>query len=385
MSKQLSPFLFPPSPGRRARGSSGGFSAPARMLLTLAAFVIVVAGMKASQELLTPFLLSAFLAIIGTPPLLWLRQRGLPSWLSLLLVLSVILLAVLVLVIGVGHSVDSFSRAVPLYQQRLHALALHFLTFFEPLGIDLSQQKFLQYLDPAAAIGLVGSLVNSLGGVLTNVFMILLTVVFLLQESVTLPGKLHAALKNPQQYLARSRRFISNVQRYLLIKTATSLATGLTVWIWLLVLKVDFAALWGVLAFFLNFVPNIGSVIAAVPAILLALVQLGASTALWVAAGFVVVNNLVGNVIEPKFLGRSLGLSTLVVFVSLVFWGWVLGPVGMFLSVPLSMLVKIAVESNEHTRWLSILLGSEVPSTTAAAADDVDLADMMGEDQQNDE
>jgi len=353
------------------------------MLLTLAAFVIVVAGMKTSQELLTPFLLSAFLAIIGTPPLLWLRQRGLPSWLALLLVLFVIMLAVLVLVVGVGHSVDSFSRALPLYQQRLQDLAAHFLTFLSPLGVDLSKQQFLRYLDPAAAIGLVGSLVNSLGGVLTNVFMILLTVVFLLQESVSLPGKVQAALKNPQQYLARSRLFISNVQRYLLIKTATSLATGLVVWIWLLVLQVDFAALWGVLAFFLNYVPNIGSVIAAVPAILLALVQLGPSSALWVAAGFVVVNNVVGNVIEPKFLGRSLGLSTLVVFISLVFWGWVLGPVGMFLSVPLSMLVKIAVESNEHTRWLSILLGPEIPDGAAAAAEEVDLADLMAEEKKN--
>ncbi len=384
MNRQLSSFRVP-APGRRTRGSRNGFSAPARMLLTLAAFVIVVAGMKASRELLTPFLLSAFLAIIGTPPLLWLRQRGLPSWLSLLLVLTVIMLAVLALLVGVGHSVDSFSQAVPLYQQRLHDLALRFLTVLDPLGIDLSQQQFLRYLDPAAAIGLVGSLVNSLGGVLTNVFMILLTVVFLLQESVSLPGKLQAILKNPQQYLARSRLFITNVQRYLLIKTATSLATGLAVWLWLAALQVDFSALWGVLAFFLNFVPNIGSIIAAVPAILLALVQSGTSTALWVAAGFVVVNNLIGNVIEPKFLGRSLGLSTLVVFVSLVFWGWVLGPVGMFLSVPLSMLVKIAVESNEHTRWLSILLGSEIPVAAATAAEDVDLADLMSRGKQDDE
>lgn len=380
MSRQLSPFRFPPTAGSRRRRPYGGFSAPARMLMTLAAFVIVVAGMKASQELLTPFLLSAFLAIIGTPPLLWLRQRGLPSWLSLLLVLSVIMLAVLALVVGVGRSVDSFTQAVPLYQQRLHTLALHFLSLFEPLGIDLSQQQFLRYLDPAAAMGLVGSLVNSLGGVLTNVFMILLTVIFLLQESVNLPAKLHAALHNPQEYLQRSRLFISNVQRYLLIKTATSLATGIAVWVLLLILQVDFPALWGVLAFFLNFVPNIGSVIAAVPVILLALVQQGTSTALWTAAGFLLINNLVGNVIEPKFLGRSLGLSTLVVFVSLVFWGWILGPVGMFLSVPLSMLVKIAVESNEHTRWLSILLGPEVPEGTTGG-EEVDLADLMGKEE----
>ena len=118
--------------------------------------------------------------------------------------------------------------------------------------------------------------------------------------------------------------------------------------------------LWGTLAFLLNYVPNIGSIIAAIPALLLALVQLGPGAVLWSAIGYLVVNNLVGNVIEPRFMGRGLGLSTLVVFLSLVFWGWVLGPVGMFLSVPLTMTLKIALDSSEETRWIAILLGPEV-------------------------
>ncbi|HAY38324.1 MAG TPA: hypothetical protein DCY53_02645, partial [Desulfobacteraceae bacterium] len=121
-----------------------------------------------------------------------------------------------------------------------------------------------------------------------------------------------------------------------------------------------YAVLWGLLAFFLNYVPNIGSIIAAIPAILLALIQLGFVKSIIVAGGFVVINLVVGNVIEPRFMGRGLGLSTLVVFLSLLFWGWVLGPVGMLLSVPLTMTAKIALDSREETRWLAILLGSEI-------------------------
>jgi predicted PurR-regulated permease PerM len=120
--------------------------------------------------------------------------------------------------------------------------------------------------------------------------------------------------------------------------------------------------LWGLLALLLNYIPNIGSILASVPAILLALIQLGVGKAVIVLVGYLVINIIIGNVLEPKIMGRGLGLSTLVVFLSLVFWGWVFGPVGMLLSVPLTMTVKIALDSNEDTRWISTLLGSETDS-----------------------
>ncbi len=169
--------------------------------------------------------------------------------------------------------------------------------------------------------------------------------------------KLHRILKNPEESLGHFDHFIENIKRYMAIKTATSLLTGAAVTLWLTGVGVDYPVLWGVLAFFLNYVPNIGSIIAAVPALLLALVQLGPGAAAWTGAGFLLINNIVGNVIEPRYMGKGLGLSGLVVFVSLVFWGWVLGSAGMFLSVPLTMTIKIALDSNENTRWLAVLLG----------------------------
>jgi predicted PurR-regulated permease PerM len=138
-----------------------------------------------------------------------------------------------------------------------------------------------------------------------------------------------------------------------------SLGTGLCVSIGLFFLGLDYAPLWGLLAFLFNYIPNVGSIIAAVPAVLLAVVQLDLGHALLVAALYLIVNVIMGNAVEPRLMGQKLGLSALVIFISLVFWGWVLGPVGMLLSVPLTMVVKIALEVNESTRWLAILLSSD--------------------------
>jgi predicted PurR-regulated permease PerM len=207
---------------------------------------------------------------------------------------------------------------------------------------------------------------SRLSGILTNSFMILLTVIFLLLEASGLPPKLHAALNDPEGSLARFDKMSESVNRYIAIKTLTSVATGIAIGLWLAITGVDYPFLWALLAFLLNYVPNIGSIIAAIPAVLLALVQFGIGTALITALGFVIVNIVIGSLIEPKFMGRGLGLSTLVVFLSLVFWGWVLGPVGMLLSVPLTMILKIALESNDDTRWIAIILGAGPPRETSS-------------------
>ena len=143
------------------------------------------------------------------------------------------------------------------------------------------------------------------------------------------------------------------------IKTLISLVTGIFITIWLTIIGVDYPLLWGPLTFALNYVPNIGSIIAALPAVLLAIIQLGLMRALLAAAGYIVINLLMGSVVEPRFMGRGLGLSTLVVFLSLLFWGWILGPVGMLLSVPLTITAKIALDSRDDTRWIAVLLGPE--------------------------
>ena len=228
--------------------------------------------------------------------------------------------------------------------------------------MDISGPALTEIFNPGAAMKLVAALLNSLGNMLANGFLILMTVIFVLLEASSFPAKLHTVLGGPESSLVRFDNFISNVKHYMAIKTLVSLATGILVAIWLTVIGVDYALLWGLLTFALNYVPNIGSIIAAVPAVLLAIIQLGFMRAGAAAAGYVVINLLMGSVIEPRFMGRGLGLSTLVVFLSLIFWGWVLGPVGMLLSVPLTITAKIALDSRDETRWIAVLLGPEIIS-----------------------
>ena len=195
-----------------------------------------------------------------------------------------------------------------------------------------------------------------MGGVLANTFLILFTVIFILLEAAGFPAKLRKALGDKTQAVQHFARFSQLVQKYLVIKTLVSLMTGASIGIALWIIGVDYAAMWALVAFLLNYIPNIGSIIAAVPAVLVALIQLSVGEAALTALVYVIANTFFGNIVEPKMMGRTLGLSTLVVFLSLVFWGWVLGPVGMLLSIPLTMVVKIAFEVNERTRWVATLL-----------------------------
>ena len=141
------------------------------------------------------------------------------------------------------------------------------------------------------------------------------------------------------------------------IKSIVSAATGALVAFCLWVIGVDYPLMWGMLAFAFNFIPTIGSIIAAVPPVLLALVQLGPGSALAVAVCYIVLNLTIGNVVEPRFMGKGLGLSTMVVFFSLLFWGWVFGPIGMLLSVVLTIIIRIMLESSEETKKWALLLG----------------------------
>lgn len=341
-----------------------GFSPAARFVIVAGSFVLVIAGLRTAAPLVTPFLLAVFIAVIAAPPMFYLVRRGLPSWAAMLAV-SVVVAAIGAAIVGmVSGSLANFTANLPSYQEKLRMLSGHFMDWLAGLGVDLPREALTTYLDAGKAMEMAGTLLGGLGDILANALLILLTVVFILFEASSLPAKLRAALKTPEESMERLHSVLDNINHYMMLKSLMSLLTGFLVWLWLWLLGVDFSMLWAVVAFLLNFVPNIGSIIAAVPAFLLALVQLGPTSALWVAVGYLAINVLVGNVIEPRFMGRGLGLSTLVVFLSLVFWGWVLGPVGMFLSVPLTMALKIALDANPQTRPVAIMLGAEIEATT---------------------
>ncbi|MCK4503278.1 MAG: AI-2E family transporter [Desulfuromonadales bacterium] len=331
------------------------------LLLTLAALIIIIAGVKTAQPLLVPFLLAFFISIICAGPFFWLQQHKIPAPIALLMVISTVMLGGVIVVTLIGTSVNDFTTELPVYQEQLQGQTIAMVDWLDKLGIKVSKQLLLEHFNPGAAMQSAAHMLATAGGVLTNSFMILLTVIFILLEAAGIPKKLHAALPDANSSLASFEKFSTGVRQYLAIKTLVSLGTGLVVTVGLLLLGLDYAPLWGMIAFLLNYIPNIGSIIAAVPAVLLAVVQLGPIYSLLVAVLYLVTNVIMGNAIEPRLMGQKLGLSALVIFISLVFWGWVLGPVGMLLSVPLTMVVKIALEVNESTRWIAILLSSEAP------------------------
>lgn len=331
-----------------------------RLVVGAAGLIIIIAGMRTAAPMLVQVLLATLLAIICAGPTSGLKRRGVPTGIAVFLVITGMVAVGVVIGSLLGNSIADFTRAIPSYEARLNEELMVFVSWLGARGIDVPEGGLVDLFNTSALLSVIGQIMSGLRGLLTNGVVILLIVMFMLLEASTFPGKLRAAWGEDSGAMAGFERFSDSVKRYLIIKSLMSAATGATVTLLLLVVGVDFPILWGFLAFFLNFIPNIGSVIAAVPPVFLALVQFGVGRAMVVATGFLMVNTFWSNLVEPRVMGRGVGLSPLVIFLSLIFWAWVLGPVGMVLSVPLTMILKIALESSPHTHRMAILLGPRV-------------------------
>ena len=326
-------------------------------LITMAAFVILVKGIQAASAIMVPFLLAVFIATLCAPLLYWLQRRGIPNAPAVLIIFLGLLVTALLIMIFAGRSLNSLTQQLPTYQERLAVTITQVITWLNGQGFDIDANNFLltDHFSPRVIMNLVSYGLSILRVLFTNMFLILLTVLFILLETTSFPRKLAAAFPDPE-ILVHFHTITANVNRYMGLKALISLVTGATIWLLLALIGVDFPGTWGLLAFFLNFIPAIGSIIAAVPAILWALMQLGFSAALLTLLAYLAVNIIIGNFLDPRLIGRKLGLSPLVVIISLIFWGWILGPIGMLLSVPLTMIAKIALSTNPDTRWLAVML-----------------------------
>lgn len=326
----------------------------------MAGILAILLVMRYAQDIVVPFLLSLFIAIIMSGPVDFLYKRGVSITVAVCLVLVLTILLEVIFALILGNTAAQFSDALPVYQERLSSIQAQVGAWLMSRKINISNTGIMDALDPKLALGFANSIMVQIGDLLSNMALISFTVLFLLLEAWSFPAKLKA-MKGVQagEVLAKIAIVIDSTKQYIAMKTLASLATALLVGIGLAWVGLDFVMLWVFLTFALNFVPNIGSIIAAVPAVLLALLQLSPFDTLIVIGIYLGANMLIGNIIEPGMMGRRVGLSTLVVFLSLIFWGWVLGPVGMLLSVPLTMVVKFAAQSSENSQWLAVLLGSE--------------------------
>jgi AI-2 transport protein TqsA len=337
-----------------------------RLLLTAASLVVVVLGLRLASPLLVPLAIALFVAIASLPALRALRRVGIPNALAILLI--VLADTVILGFIGwvVVHSAAEVRAALPSYLGRLDALEAAALQVLRGWSVDIDSVPYAELIQPERVVDVVSSMLRGLTGIVSASVLMLLYLVFILSEASSFPAKLHAAIGPRAEALTRYTPIVEEVQQYLAVKTAISLLTGVLVGASAAMIGVDFALFWGLLAFLLNYIPNIGSIIAAVPAVALALLQLGPAPAAMLAAAYLAINVLIGNLLDPAVMGRRLGLSTLVVILSLAFWGWLWGIAGMLLAVPLTTAAKIALEGSGELRWIAVLLG---PSPAAAGSD----------------
>ena len=342
-----------------ARRRPDGWRAVNIYLLTAAALVVVIAGMRASAGILVPFLLAVFVAVICAPLYQGMKRRGLPSAVSMLALVLIMLAAMLLLVGVIERAVGVLSGNLPGYLAAYFAQTDKLWVWLGSHGIELPEATLRDSFNPQVLLRHAGTVASTLGDVLVTTFIVVLVAIFILLEGSALPDKMRGVHGLSVETWNRISQIVADVRRYMFLKTIMSLLTGALVAVWLLLLGVDFPIVLGVLAFALNYIPTIGSIAAAVPGILLAFVEFGLGTALITSLGYVVINIGVSNGIEPRYLGHGLGLSPLVVILSVLFWGWVLGPMGMLLSVPLTMSVKIALESDDGTKWLALLMSGQ--------------------------
>ena len=346
------PAPAPPEP------RPNGWRAVNIYLLTAAAFVIVVAGMSAAARILVPFLLAIFVAVICAPLYQAMTRRRVPASLAILGIVLVMLAAVLVMAGVLERAINSISGRLLQYQAALFAQMDKLWQWLEAYGVEVPDATLREYFDPQWLLRHLGTVASTLGDVLVTTFIIVIVAIFILLEGSALPDKIRGVDGLSFETWTRLRQIVADVRRYMFLKTVMSLLTGALIALWLLVLGVEFPILLGVLAFALNYIPTIGSIVAAVPGILLAFVEFGLGTAALTTLGYIVINIGISNGIEPRYLGHGLGLSPLVVILSVLFWGWVLGPMGMLLAVPLTMTVKIALDSSDDTRWMAVLMSA---------------------------
>ncbi|HMP73471.1 MAG TPA: AI-2E family transporter [Kiritimatiellia bacterium] len=332
---------------------------PLRDLLTnAAAFVIIVAGMRAASSLIVLFLLAIFIAVLAGPMFVGMQQRGIPTFLAMMILILGLIVIGTVGVHALRISLEDIYRSLPRYQEMMQDQVGVILVWLENRGVETPDQMIRNSLAEKTPVRMIGDSIITTTRLLGRIFIVLLVAIFILLEASMLPAKLRAMPGMTEEHFQRIKLVIDNVRKYIGMKTIMSLLTGALITGLLFAAGVDYPILLGVLAFLFNFIPNIGSVMAGVPGVFLAFVEYGLGRAIFVGVGYVVINIFVSNVIEPRYMGRGLGLSPTVIVISLIFWAWVLGPIGMLLSVPLTMSLKIAMETLPETRGLAMLVGS---------------------------
>src|SRR5215218_2161186 len=334
-----------------------------RVMLGLAATVVVLVGMRLAAPILNPILFALVLSLLFSPIYAWLRRHRIPTPLALV----VMLVGLTVLFVGIflimGISIARFSGDIASYTGKLNAQVGNLQELAKSLG--LSNVDIRDAVKPSALAGAIGSVLGGVADFLSNLFLILIIVLFLLAEGPAMMNRLRASAGSNHPQVERLSVFGRNVVRQLGLRAIVNLFTGAGVVVLLLVLRVDFPLMWGILAFFLSFIPWIGLPLAVAPAVVLAFAEHGLTSALLVIAGVIVINIVAENALSPMLMGRGLSISPTVLFLGFIFWAWLLGGPGAFLAAPLTIFLILMLGTFPETRWLANVMGMGGPDPEA--------------------
>jgi AI-2 transport protein TqsA len=340
-----------------------------RVMLFLATTVVVFVGMRLSAPILNPILFAVILALLFSPIYGWLRRHRIPTPLALIIMLVGLTMLFLGLFLILGVSIARFSSDIASYTDKLNVQVSNIHEMAKSLG--LSNVDIRDAVKPSALTGAIGTILSGVADFLSNLFLILLYVLFFLAEGPAMMNRLRSSADSDHPQIARLTVFGRNVVRQLGLRAIVNLVTGTGGTVLLLVLRVDFPLMWGILAFFLSFIPWIGLPLAVAPAVVLALAEHGVTSAVLVIVGVIVINILAENALSPMLMGRGLSLSPTVLFIGFIFWAWLLGGPGAFLAAPLTIFLVLMLDTFPETRWLASVMGAGPPDSEVPAPEEV--------------
>jgi AI-2 transport protein TqsA len=345
--------------GRTKREALSG---PVRLLLPIALAAGIIYAMKFSAGMLNPILLALFLTMGASPALAWMRRKGMAPWLAVTVVGVVMVVAVLVFMLIMLSAVKQLDEKMPVYQENLEQMEANVTAWFAEKGIDISGlTSSTATLSPETAVNAVKSLLSSVVDIMGSIFWIILLLLFMVAEAYALPRRLTQDIKMNERASRSLANFSDTVKTFLFTKGWLSALVAVLVTFIYLIFGVDFAVVWGLLFFVLSFIPNIGFMLSVIPVFFITMLEFGFPRAAVVVILVIVINTIVDNYFSPKIMGKSVGLSTLTVFMSVFFWGWVLGGLGALMSVPLMLGVKLLFfDTFDSTRTIADLMGTPV-------------------------
>jgi predicted PurR-regulated permease PerM len=332
-------------------------------LVGAASLGLVVTFLHSAAELINAFIISLIIVITVSPVMFGLKKRGAPTWLAFIgtiLVLAAVLLIFALIVIGAGKQFLNALPEITAEAEQSVPTLQSTITAWGAGNVGLDPEAIAEFFNPAPIFDLTGKFISGLIDFASNAVLIVLLVVFMLVDVTVVPNKLGVYMRTELPIVMRLNRYTILVRRYIGITTIVGLVTGVLDTIMFSLVGIEFAVLWGIVAFLFSFIPTIGFWIACIPPVILAYVQFGFPTALLVFFGIVIINGFAENIVKPRFMGVGLNLSFFTVFFSVVVWSAILGPMGAILSIPLTVAIKVLIlEGDEGGRWFFDLISDK--------------------------